>query len=142
MSAGRVGRWLAIAASIVVVVSVAAGLLTIGSPGQQRESRFDSKREQDLQAITRAIDRRAKEGHPLPTSLDSLAAEPGQRLAVTDPATGTPYVYLTTGNDGYRLCAVFSTDTASPSRLARVDEDWLHGLGRNCFDRKADRKKG
>lgn len=142
MSAGRVGRWLAIAASIVVVATIAAGLLTIGSPGQQRESRFDVKREQDLQAITRAIDRRAKAGRPLPTSLDTLAAEPGQRLAVTDPATATPYVYQTTGNDGYRLCAVFSTDTASPSRLARVDEDWLHGLGRNCFDRKADRKKG
>ncbi len=142
MSAGRVGRWLAVAASIVVVATIAAGLLTIGSPSQQRESRFDVKREQDLQAITRAIERRAKAGRPLPTSLDTLAAEPGQRLAVTDPATGEPYDYQTTANDGYRLCAVFSTDTASPSRLARVDEDWLHGLGRNCFDRKADRKKG
>lgn len=142
MSAGRAGRWLAIAASVVVVVALAAGLLTIGSPGQQRESRLDRKREQDLRAIARAIDRRTKAGRPLPTSLDTMAAEPGQRLSVTDPASGTPYVYQTTGNDGYRLCAVFSTDTASPSRLAWVDEDWLHGSGRYCFDRKAERKKG
>jgi type II secretory pathway pseudopilin PulG len=142
VSAGRAGRWLAIAASVVVVVALAAGLLTIGSPDQQRESRLDRKREQDLRAIARAIDRRTKAGRPLPTSLDIMAAEPGQRLSVTDPASGAPYVYQTTGNDGYRLCAVFGTDTASPSRLAWVDEDWLHGSGRYCFDRKAEREKG
>ena len=141
MSIGRGGRWLAVIATMVVTATVIAAMLTMGSPGEQREAKMDRKREQDMQRIVMAIDSRAKAGKPLPADLASLAGEPGRRLAINDPANGTPYAYQTTGADSYRVCAVFSTDTASSKRGVWVDEEWLHGPGQHCFDRKLKRKK-
>jgi type II secretory pathway pseudopilin PulG len=141
MSTGNAGRRLAIAASVVVIAAVATAMLVMGSPGSQRESRLDRKREQDMGRIAQAIDLRTVAGKPLPADLAGLAGEPGRRLSITDPATGAPYAYETTGGNGYRLCAVFATDTAEESRAGWIDQDWLHGKGRHCFDRTADRKK-
>jgi hypothetical protein len=141
MSAGKGGRWLAVIATLVVVATVIAAMLTMGSPGEQREAKMDRKREQDMQRIVMAIDSRAEAGKPLPAYLASLAGEPGRRLAINDPANGTPYAYQTTGADSYRVCAVFSTDTASSKHRVWVDEEWLHGPGQHCFDRKLKRKK-
>ena len=141
MSAGNAGRWLAIAASVVVIATVVAAMLAMGSPGSQRESRLDRKREQDMERIAMAIDARTEAGKPLPSDLASFAREPGRRLSIADPATNAAYVYEVTGDHSYRLCAVFTTDTAQESRKAWIDQDWLHGPGRRCFDREADRKK-
>ena len=141
MIAGNAGRWLAIAASVVVVATVVAAMLVMGSPASQRESRMDRKREQDMERIAMVIDLRAKVGRPLPADLASLAREPGQRLSITDPATGASYAYQATGDRNYRLCAVFTTDTAQESRKAWIDQEWLHGKGRHCFDRKVNAKR-
>lgn len=141
MSAGNAGRWLAIAASVVVAATVVMAMLVMGSPGSQRESRLDRKREQDMERIAMVIDLRVKTGQPLPVDLASLAHEPGRRLSITDPATDAPYAYQITGDRNYRLCAVFTTDTAQESRKAWIDQNWLHGKGRHCFDRKVDAKK-
>ncbi len=141
MSAGNVGRSLAIAASAVVVATVVAAMLLMGSPESQRESRLDRKREQDMASIAAAIDTRAREGKPLPGSLEILSIEPGVRLTVSDPQTGAPYGYAITGSDRYRLCAVFATDTGDKSRQGWVDQKWLHGAGRHCFERKVDQSE-
>lgn len=141
MSSRDAGRWLAIAASAVVIASVATAMLVMGSPGSQRESRLDRKREHDMRRIAMAIDAVAVAGKPLPADLASLAREPGRRLSIADPATYAPYVYEITGDRDYRLCAVFTTDTAQESRKAWIDQDWLHGTGRHCFDRKANQRK-
>jgi hypothetical protein len=135
------GRWLAIAASAVVLATLVAAMLVMGSPEAQRESRLDRKREQDMGRIARAIDSRTAAGKPLPADLASLAREPGRRLSIADPATAAPYAYAITGDHRYRLCAVFTTDTAEESRRQWIDQQWLHGPGRHCFDRKADRRK-
>ncbi len=141
MSARSPGRWLVAAASAVVVTAVAAGMLSIGTPGEQQQARMDRKREQDLQRIVQAIEARAENSKPLPTDLQSLAGEPGRRLAISDPANDTAYAYAITGPDSYRVCAVFATDTASKRRMVWIDEAWLHGPGRHCFDRKLKRSK-
>lgn len=138
MSAGNVGRSLAIAASAVVIATVVAAMVLMGSPESQRESRLDRKREQDMDSIATAINSRAREGKPLPASLEILSSEPGLRLAVSDPQTRETYSYAITGSDRYRLCAVFATDTGDKSRQGRVDQDWLHGAGRHCFERKVE----
>ncbi|MET0814425.1 MAG: hypothetical protein ABWX88_04470 [Pseudoxanthomonas sp.] len=141
MSAANAGRWLAIAASVVVVATIVAAMLAMGSPASQRESRMDRKREQDLQRIAMLIDGRAEQGRPLPADLASLAREPGRRMSITDPATDAPYEYRTTGDRDYLLCAVFATDTAQESRPAWMDQEWEHGKGRHCFNRRTDAKK-
>ena len=94
-----------------------------------------------MERIAMVIDIRTDAGKPLPSDLASLAREPGRRLSIADPATNTPYVYEITGDHSYRLCAVFTTDTAQESRKAWIGKDWLHGPGRHCFDRKAGREK-
>lgn len=141
MKNGNVGRSLAIAASAVVIATLVAAMLLLGSPESQRESRLDRKREQDMESIALAINTRAREGKPLPASLEVLSSEPGLRLAVSDPQTRAPYVYAITGSDRYRLCAVFATDTGDASRRGWVDQDWLHGAGRHCFERRVDPRK-
>ncbi len=142
MSTRSPGRWLAIAASILVVATLVAAIVVMGSPGSQRESRLDRKREQDLKRIVSAIDMRTAAGKPLPADLAGLASEPGRRLSIVDPATGAPYAFEITGDRSYRLCAVFTTDTAEESSKAWIDEEWPHGPGRQCFERKASRRKG
>ncbi|MET0891939.1 MAG: hypothetical protein ABWY01_00030 [Pseudoxanthomonas sp.] len=136
MSSRNAGRWLAIVASVVVVAALIGAMLVMGSPASQRESRLDRKREQDLARISMLISTRVQAGKPLPASLVALANEPGVRLAIGDPQTGAPYGYETTGRDSYRLCAVFTTDTAQESGRGWIDQEWLHGQGRHCFDRK------
>lgn len=138
------GRWLAIVASVAVVATVVAAVVVMGSPSAQREAKLDSRRVDDLNHIAQVIDRHFHVHGALPADLATLAAQPGQRLASTDPVDGTPYGYAVTGKRTYRLCAVFVTDTAErpPAGGRWVPDEWNHGAGRQCFDRKAgsDRK--
>ncbi|HEY5970623.1 MAG TPA: hypothetical protein VIT22_01400 [Pseudoxanthomonas sp.] len=142
MSAGKVGRWLVVAASVAVTVTVIAAMAVMGSPSAQREARLDQKRERDLDRIVAAVDDYVKRNKLLPRNLDILVGQPGRRLSITDPVDGLPYTYEITGDRAYRLCAVFATDTAKATDYANrwVDEEWLHGVGRRCFDRKPKTK--
>lgn len=139
---GRAGRWLAIAASVVVVATVAVAIVVMDSPSAQREAKLDSRRVDDLVHIVRGIDNYVKAHGTLPPDLATLAGEPGQRLSITDPVDGTPYGYEATGERSFRLCAGFATDTArTPAAGVRWSADeWNHDVGPQCFDRKVKRK--
>lgn len=134
------GRWLAIAASAVVVAAVVAAIVVMGSPSAQREIKLDQRRIGDLARIVNAVDGHAKQHDgALPPDLATLAREPGRRLPTTDPKDGSPYVYERSGALTYRLCATFATDTARTTDDAGYwgPEEWHHGAGRQCFERKA-----
>lgn len=132
-----VGRWLAIAASVVVAVTVVSALVVMGSPAQQRMRALDVRRIQELTALSQAIDLHAAHNAKLPASARDLEGA-GQWLSLEDPATGSPYVYATTGPRTYRLCAVFESSTqAADVRGGWVAGEWTHPAGRHCFDRKA-----
>jgi hypothetical protein len=141
MSAHRaedgLGRRLAIAASIVVLVAVAAAVWVTGSPTAQRQARLDERRVSDLDEQEDAVENWFQEHGALPASLAALARQPGMRLAIVDPETGSPYDYAATGARSYRLCARFSTDTALRARTGDLARDvhWAHGVGRQCFER-------
>lgn len=145
MSQDGPGRWLLVAAAVVVVATIVAAVATMGLPSTQREIRLDERRVRDLQRIVTAVDGYAGDHGSLPPDLATLAARPGLRLAITDPVDASPYSYEPTGERTFRLCAVFSTDTAEPPQAegARVADEWLHGAGRQCFQRKLkkDRSK-
>ncbi len=140
MSRAPVGQSLAVAAALVVLATVIAAIATMGSPSTQREIRFDERRVDDLRRIADAIDNHAERRAGLPPELATLASEPGRDLAIVDPVHGAPYGYEVVGDDRYRLCAVFTTDTGQTPHGARlgVGDEWLHGRGRHCFDRKID----
>jgi hypothetical protein len=138
MSKGSVGRWLAVAAGVVVVATVVAAIVVMGSPSAQRTAKLDDRRVRDLDRIVDVIGHYVEREHSLPPDLATLAREPGRRLAIVDPVDGSPYGYEITGARTFRLCAVFATDTAkSPEGSERRRGDaWNHGTGRQCFDRK------
>ena len=135
------GRWIAIAASVVVAAAVVAAIAVMGTPAAQREARLDGRRASDLDRIDNAVRRHAELHEALPADLAMLARQPGRRLAIVDPVTGVAYGYTVTGPRTYRLCAVFTTDTARTLQGGEtwIQDDWLHGTGRHCFDRKLPR---
>lgn len=135
----RLGRWLAIAASVLVVLTLVAAVWVIGSPSTQRLANLDGRRVDDLSHIGRLLDEQVSIHDTLPQDLATLAEQPGRRLSIVDPVDGTPYEYQVTGARTYRLCAVFVTDTSEITAIVRrwPAEEWAHGKGRHCFDRKA-----
>lgn len=134
---GRAGRWIAIVASLVVVATIVAAIAVMGSPSKQRLMRLDERRVVELGNIADQIEAWRNEHGHIPGSLAELAAAPGVRVP-QDPASGQPYGYEVLGASEYRLCAQFDTDTAAetdpqPWRGAV----WAHGIGRQCFTRRA-----
>lgn len=138
MSQEGPGRWLLVAAAVVVVATIVAAVATMGLPSTQREIRLDERRVRDLQRIVTAVHAHAGNHGSLPPDLATLAAQPGLRLAIADPVDASPYTYEPIDERTFRLCAVFTTDTAQPPQAedARVADEWLHGSGRQCFQRK------
>lgn len=138
MSAGNGGRWIAVAAGVVVVATVVAAIVVMGSPSAQRAAKLDGRRARDLDRIVDVIGHYVARERSLPPDLATLAREPGRRLAIVDPVDGSPYAYEITGARTFRLCAVFVTDTAKSmaGNERRGGDEWHHGAGRQCFDRK------
>ena len=131
------GRWLMIAASVVVLATLVAAIVAIGPPSVQRQIRLDDKRVQDLQRIVQVIDGYVQTHDSLPPDLATLARQPGLRLSIADPVDAASYGYTITGKHAYRLCAVFITDTANTPVARPWRSGWNHGVGRQCFDRQA-----
>ena len=138
MSQEGPGRWLLVAAAVVVVATIVAAVATMGLPSTQRDIRMDERRVRDLQRIVTAVNGYAGNHGSLPPDLATLAAQPGLRLAIADPVDASPYSYEPIDQRTFRLCAMFTTDTAQPPQAedAAVPDDWLHGIGRQCFQRK------
>lgn len=137
-----VGRWMLIAATVIVVATLAVAFMTMESPGQVRDRNLDQRRVGELDDISDAIERWHGEHGKLPASLAELAAQPGVSLAVRDPVSGTAYGYEPGTGSRYRLCAVFATDTAKRDSQQYVfrypDQRWPHPAGRHCFERKVE----
>lgn len=142
MSAPGPGRRLLAVAAVVVAGVLAVAMWVIGSPAAQRQVRLDERREADLARIENAVDRHWETHDGLPADLAALARQPGILLPVVDPEDATPYGYEVLGPRNYRLCAVFTTDTAARAAdTGGQDDRWAHATGRQCFDRSTKGKK-
>lgn len=135
MSAQRTaGWWLAVAGGVVATAAVIAAVVMTGSPAAQREARIDARRINDLQRLQTALDAHARKFDALPSDLPTLAKVPGNGdLPLIDPVSGTPYEYARGSAGRYRLCAVFTTDSATATTMSWQPERWRHGAGRHCF---------
>lgn len=135
----------AVIVCVMVASATVAGLFIAGSPGTERERRFDDQRVSDLQQIASAVDMHAANTGKLPSSLDDLVKPENARLyyvrAITDPETSAPYEYVVTGDSSYQLCATFthSSDDTSGKNMARpvmmdpYAKIWEHPIGAHCF---------
>ena len=118
-------------------VAVVAGLVALGSPADQRLERLDARRGQDLDAISRAIDRHEVTHERLPATLDELQRNSDVQVAITDPVTREPYGYEAGEGTAYELCATFERATTE-REFRRVRPFSRHEAGRHCFPRRAE----
>ena len=128
-------------ATAVVVVSIVAGVIMIGSPVEGRLQRLDSGRISDFRGVMSASDLFWSRNERLPESLSKLAEDPRTSNNTVDPGTAEPYEYRAVGDDTYELCATF--DRASSEPPGRPTSDfWRHSAGRQCFRLEVDQTKG
>ncbi len=133
MTSARRHKILAWVVSGVVIGAVITAIL-LDPPGVQRQRKMDARRIEDLSSLQRATEEYWNRHKVLPTDLATLGTEPGLRVPVTDPDTGSPYVYEVTGPKAYRLCAVFARDSSERAAGLYYSVTWAHGAGRHCFD--------
>ena len=132
------GRGILIVATTVVVASIVAGVILVGSPARGRLERLDARRVEDLAGIVEGMDEFWGRNERLPRSLAELADDPRVRVSTLDPRSGEGYEYRLRGEGAYELCASF--DLESPAGVPREPEDfWRHGAGRQCFELRVDR---
>jgi hypothetical protein len=128
-------------AAIVVAAAVVGGVWVMGSPSEQRLRRMDAQRVEDLRVIAGYVKVYWKRHERVPATLEELSGEPGVRFTSKDPATGAGYEYQAGEGDAYRLCATFARDSdtgeGARSLLYGGFDEWNHGAGRQCFDRRA-----
>ena len=128
---------LAAAAATLVVVSIIAGVILVGSPAEGRLQRLDSTRIEDLRGIMSAMDSYWDRNERLTTSLDELAEDPRTRVNTVDPGSAQSYEYRVLGEETYELCATFDRESPPPTGRASADF-WRHGVGRQCFELNVD----
>jgi hypothetical protein len=113
----------------VMAGAVVAGIFVLGSPATQRERRLDQRRVEDLGDIANTIELYYLQHKRLPQALD--ADGPEYRRVPRDPATTQPYEYRVIDAERYEVCAVFQQPLEEGSVF------WRHGVGRQCFTRRA-----
>ena len=95
----------------MVIAAVGTGLFVLGSPTEERARRIDDRRVADLQGIVAATDLYWTRHSRLPEALDDLAAEPGVRIATSDPASSEIYGYQPLDSAKYEVCASFEQES-------------------------------
>ena len=133
------GRAILVVSTGVVVVSVVAGILVIGSPSEGRLEALDAGRIADLRGIMGETDLFWSRNQRLPRTLEELAADPRTSVNTVDPGSTEPYSYRILDVDTYELCATF--DRASRPLPGRsVADFWQHGPGPQCFELDVDKE--
>ncbi|MCC5985419.1 MAG: hypothetical protein JJU42_13765 [Rhodobacteraceae bacterium] len=101
--------------ALVCALAVAAGLWTIGGPGQARSERRDSQRMSDIIALARHAACLREHGQAIDTTHRDCPA-PARR---TDPLSGDAYHVEETISGDIRVCARFENDPP-PAHVPRT----------------------
>ncbi len=134
--------------AVVVLISIIASFIIIGSPYKARQTSFDNTRVQDLANIQYQVINYWQTKSSLPTDLNTLNNQISNYSAPVDPETQEPYVYKVDSDTTFTLCANFDLPTdknysndpygySVPVRSG-VTNNWQHGSGQTCFDRTID----
>lgn len=153
---------------IVVIVTIVFGFLVVGSPGKQRNLRFDNQRVNDLGNIQWQVISYWQQKKTLPDKLSDLNDSISGFVIPNDPKSGLSYEYTIKVKNAslgepkiqpsFELCADFALPT--PDDKGRGDykggyggigidsmyypignDNWKHQSGRTCFVRSIDPDK-
>ena len=149
-------RMIGWAVGALVLFSIGAGFLIMGSPGQVRLYRFDDQKVGDLQNIQSQVVNYWQQKNKLPVSFADLNDPLSGFTVPADPQGGT-YTYATTAPMTFKLCATFNADTQANSQYAPqravpmmappvpgakgadlYAQPWTHSAGEHCFTRTID----
>lgn len=135
----------AIAATLLILVSIVLGFLIIGSPRTQRLLRYDTQKVNDLQNIQWQLINIWQRTGSLPQSLEALNDPISSYKTPVEPQSGAPYGYRKLGDLSFELCADFNLQSRNrqSSRVSIMEgrigsENWEHEAGRTCFARTID----
>lgn len=131
------GQTIVAAAAAVVVASIIAGVILVGSPAEGRLQQLDSARIEDLKRIMAGMDSFWSRNERLPASLEELMADPRVAVRTQDPSSAEPYGFAPLDEDTFELCATFDLESPEPARPSSADF-WRHGAGRQCFELDID----
>lgn len=135
------GRFVLWGLIVLVIATIVAGLIVVGSPSQERERRIDSERVNDLSNIQFNLIEYWNDKGMLPENLIDIEDEVLGIMIPVDPETGDRYRYEKTGELSFRLCATFGTASSELSVAPRYypgEQNWEHEEGETCFDRTID----
>ena len=131
------GKTMLAAATTLVVGSIIAGVILVGSPSEGRFQRLDSGRIEDFKQIMAATDSYWDRNERLPTSLDELAEDARTQVNMVDPGSAQSYEHRALDEDTYELCTTFDRESLESARRSSADF-WRHGVGRQCFEVDVD----
>lgn len=163
----RVGLWMAIKSSVLVLALVIWSFTVIGTPNEQRAWRLDERRIQDLQSIQWQVINFWQQKEKLPLNLEELMNPISGFSMPVDPEfeKGNVYEYSrSTGRYSFELCATFSAVmpkgwqeydggvrpmfgggfsedmavSSYPYPGGGMNDSWDHEVGRTCFERTID----
>lgn len=137
-----------VAATILVIGSIASGFYVLGTPSSQRMLRYDSQKASDLQSIQWQIVNYWQQKGTLPTDIAQLQDPISGFTVPMDPQTKGSYEYKKTGYLSFDLCADFNkpsqtisgsvTRVAYPEPIGKPGDNWEHEAGHKCFSRTID----
>lgn len=122
----------------VVLASVVAGFVLIGSPKHQRDVNYDLQRVQDLNSIhSQIMDIYYRNGGILPSNLKQITTQYPGNYIPQDPETSNDYEYSVTGKYTFTLCANFKTDSRDNKYSMGISKNgnWIHPATHTCFER-------
>jgi hypothetical protein len=140
-------RYISWATGVLIVVTVLAGFMIVGTPAEARKMRLDNQRVSDLQSIQWQVVNYWQLKQALPVSIVELEDPISGYLNPRDPETGELYVYRPTGPLSFELCATFAASGDAdwgkgepmPIRAyGSIEGSWAHGAGEQCFTRAID----
>lgn len=150
-SAPKKTRLIAWVTGLLVIATIAAGVLIMGTPAQVRLYRIDNEKVGHLQNIQWQVVNYWQSHEKLPEKLSDLDDPLSGYKASVDPQTGEQYKYEVISADklSFKLCATFNADTQSPTRSdlavrpvdggkGALSDSWWHGVGEVCFVRTID----
>lgn len=128
----------------LVLLCAGYGYSLIDSPSVAREVRLDEQQLSDLQDMQWRIEAYYQETASFPGDYEMLYTDFPVPVA---PEGRESYEYKITGSDTYKLCATFAAATPESERsIAKPsvtngdvylqNQNWEHGVGRKCFERK------